>query len=120
VNPVGTDQKPYFGWFFSDPDDGELQTAYQILVSTSPEQLWAGTGDVWDSGKVLSGMQNHVEYAGRPLAAATRYYWAVRTWDKKGKAGPYSEPATFDVGLLTAADWSGAKGIRREGTDRDD
>ncbi len=120
VNPVGTDQKPYFGWFFSDPDDGELQTAYQILVSTSPEQLWAGTGDVWDSGKVLSGMQNHVEYAGRPLAAATRYYWAVRTWDKKGKAGPYSEPATFDVGLLTAADWSGAKWIRREVTDRDD
>ena len=119
MNPVGTDNHPYFGWYVNDSSVGALQSAYQILVASAPEKLETGVADVWDSGKVPSATQNHVQYAGKPLGSGTRYFWKVRTWNAKGKVSPYSEAATFDVGLLTAADWSGAKWIRRETTDRD-
>ncbi len=119
VNPVGTDSSPYFGWYVNDSSVGALQSAYQILVASAPEKLEEGAADMWDSGKVPSATQNHLQYAGKPLAPGTRYFWKVRTWNAKGKVSPYSVAATFDVGLLTAADWSGAKWIRRETTDRD-
>jgi alpha-L-rhamnosidase len=120
TNPVGTDQKPFFGWYVNDPDNDEIQTAFQLLVASSLQNLNAGKGDLWDSGKTTSGRQNHLEYAGKPLKPATRYFWKVRTWDKDGNVSVYSKPATFDVGLLNAADWAGAKWIRRASTDKDD
>jgi alpha-L-rhamnosidase len=120
VNPVGTDGTPYFGWYVNDPDDNELQTAYQIMVASSQANLDADQGDLWDSGRVGSRQQNYIDYAGKPLAAATRYYWRVRTWDKDGNASPYSAVATFDTGLLTHDDWSEAKWIKRDTRDADD
>jgi alpha-L-rhamnosidase len=120
VNPVGTDDRPYFGWYVNDADDNEIQTAYQILVASSPASLDANKGDLWDSGRVESRKQNCVVYAGSPLSPATRYYWKVRTWDKDGQVGPYSAPAIFDAGLFTMSDWSGAKWIKRNTDDADD
>ena len=118
--PVGTDAKPFFGWYVNDPDDNEIQTGYQILVASSQKNLDANKGDLWDSGKVSSGKQNYVYYEGKPLAPSTRYYWKVRSWDKEGNASPYSTAAHFDTGLFTNEDWSGAKWIRREKPDADD
>ncbi len=120
INPVGTNDVPYFGWYVNDPDDDEIQTAYQILVASSQANLNTDTGDLWDSARVSSRKQNHIEYAGSPLAPATRYYWKVRTWDKEGNVGPYSATATFDTGLFTAADWAGAKWIKRDTKVADD
>lgn len=120
VDPVGTDGRPYFGWYVDDPDDDEIQTAYQILVASDEARLDADVGDLWDSGPVNSRKQNCVEYAGKPLSAATRYYWKVRTWDKDGNAGPYSAAATFDTGLFTGSDWTGAKWIKRDTNVADD
>lgn len=120
INPVGTEGVPYFGWYVNDPDDNEIQTAYQILVASSEEKLAADEGDLWNSGRVKSGRQNYVDYSGKPLAAATRYFWKVRTWDKDGNISPYSAAATFDVGLLISSDWAGAKWIKRDTNDEDD
>ena len=120
TNPVGTDNKPYFGWYMNDPDDNEIQTAYQILVASSEENLDANKGDLWDSGRVDSGKQNYIDYDGKPLTSATRCYWKVRVWDKDGNAGPYSGTAIFDTGLFSGDDWSGAKWIKRDTTDADD
>lgn len=119
VNPVGTDSKPYFGWYVNDPDDEEIQTAYQILVATSLKKINQNIGDVWDSGKTHSGSQNHLEFNGKTLKAATRYYWKVRTWDKDDNLGTFSEPALFDVGLFSGADWAGAQWIKRNSTEKD-
>ncbi|MBN1361248.1 MAG: family 78 glycoside hydrolase catalytic domain [Sedimentisphaerales bacterium] len=120
VNPVGTDEKPYFGWYVNDPDDDEIQTAFQVLIASSQANLAASRGDLWDSGRVESRRQNYVDFSGKPLAPATRYYWKVRTWDKDGNASPYSTTATFDTGLFTSADWAGATWIKRDTNASDD
>src|SRR5476649_1115613 len=69
-NPTGTEARPYFGWYVNDVDANEVQTAYQIEVSTSLKQLSAGTGDVWNSGKVRSGKQDYIFYDGKALVPA--------------------------------------------------
>jgi alpha-L-rhamnosidase len=116
VSPVGTDNKPYFGWYVNDADKDEIQSAYQILVSTSQ----GGKGDVWDSGKVPASLQNYIAFGGKTILPGTRYYWKVRTWDKTGTPGPYSAAAHFDTGLFGTGDWSGAKWVKRTTTDPDD
>jgi alpha-L-rhamnosidase len=88
-----------FTWMSPDSTRGEAQTAYQVLVASTPKLLAAGTGDCWDSGKVESDQSASVEYAGKPLPPATRFWWKVRIWDQTGKASPYSEPVYFDTGL---------------------
>jgi alpha-L-rhamnosidase len=120
AHPIGTDSRPYFGWIMNDPDDSEIQSAYQILVSSSQEKCDRGVGDLWDSGQVQSGMQNYIDYAGLPLDAGTRYYWKVRIWDKSGNGSLFSEPGYFETGLFQSEDWSGAEWIMGGGNERDD
>jgi alpha-L-rhamnosidase len=120
INPVGTDDKPYFGWYMDDPDDNETQTAFQVLVASSLDNLNELEADIWNSGQVNSGMQNYLFYQGNPLSADFRYYWKVRIWDKDGNISPYSAVATFETGLLTNSDWSGAKWIKRDNNDNED
>ena len=88
-----------FTWMSPDTTRGERQTAYQILVASSPKLLDAGTGDYWNSGQVNSDKSASVEYAGKTLPAATRFWWKVRIWDQSGKASAYSKPTYFDTGL---------------------
>jgi alpha-L-rhamnosidase len=119
-NPIGTGPVPYFGWYVSDPDDNEIQTAYQILIATTAASLNSGKGDIWDSGKVSSGTQNYVYANGKTLRSDTRYYWKVRTWDKDGNMSPYSISATFDTGMLENKDWAGASWVSRDTNEDDD
>ena len=116
AEPVGTGAAPFFGWHVNDPDADEIQTAYQVVVSSAPE----GQGDLWDSGKVSARLQNHVAYAGFPLSGDQACYWKVRTWDQDGQSGAWSAVQRFVVGPLENADWSGAKWIRRDCDDADD
>ena len=88
-----------FTWLSKDTTRGERQTAYQILVSSNADGLTSGVGDYWDSGKVDSDKSASVEYAGKPLPPATRFWWKVRIWDQTGKASHYSAPEYFDTGL---------------------
>ena len=69
---------------------------------------------------VAGDRENHVVYAGAPLAADTQYYWAVRTWDREGNPSPYSTNSAFTVGLLANSDWSGASWIYRSTSVSDD
>ena len=105
-NPLGIDNKsPQFSWLLSDSRKGAIQTGYQLLVSSSPAQLQANQGDIWDSQKVASDESAHVIYKGLALKSATRYYWKVKVWDMNGKPSSWSDIATFEMGLLTAGDW---------------
>lgn len=119
VGPMGVDvAQPRLSWVMEHPERGQQQTAYQVLVSSQPE---AASGDQWDSGRVSAGQSTHVAYAGKPLASGRTYYWKVRWWDGQGSASPWSAPARFDTGLLTASDWKGrfmggANQLRKEFT----
>ena len=108
VNPVGIDaRQPRFSWLLASDRRGQLQSAYQILVGGSAERLEAGTGDLWDSGRVAADRAVNVAYAGAPLSSNQRCYWKVRVWDQDGQPSDYSAPAMFTMGLLDASDWQG-------------
>ncbi len=106
VNPLGIDEnKPRLSWTLQSDVRAQAQTAYQVIVSTSPEAVKANRGDQWDSDKVVSDESIHILYEGKKLTSATRYYWQVRTWDKNGKVGPWSKVAWFETALLKQSDW---------------
>lgn len=117
LKPAATEQKPFFGWYNSNAKANEVQTAYQIIVASTSEMLASGKGDVWDSGKTMSRMQNYIDFGGNPLSSGTRYYWKVRTWDKEGNASAYSDATYFDTGLFRAEDWKGSYWIKRNSKD---
>ena len=119
ANPQGIDVlDPRLSWIL-DPADpqarGLRQTAYWVLVSSSEQALRAGTGDLWDSGKVQSNQSIHVVYRGRPLTSGRAAFWKVQVWDQDGQASEWSQPAQWSMGLLSPEDWHG-KWIGRDET----
>lgn len=119
-NPIGTNDKPYFGWYLSDSDSNEIQSGYQIIIASSLSNLKANKADIWDSKKTNSRKQNYIYPDKMVLKAATTYYWKVRCWDKDGNVSAYSTPANFTTGLLTNSDWNSAQWIKRDTKDNDD
>jgi alpha-L-rhamnosidase len=101
-NPLGIDTtQPRLSWQLQSAARGTAQTAYQIRVfrGERDEDL------VWDTGKVPSAQSILVPYAGAPLQSRQRYHWQARIWDERGIATPYSEPAWWEMGLLSDLDW---------------
>ena len=107
-NPLGIDtREPRLSWTVESGQRAQRQSAYQILVASSEAKLKSDLGNLWDSGKVTSDETLHVPYAGQALASAERCFWKVRVWDRDGKPSAYSEPAFWEMGLLSARDWHG-------------
>ena len=107
-NPLGIDiARPRLSWVLDSSARGQRQTAYQIVVASSPELLAAGQGDLWDSGQVASDQSIDVAYAGAALQAGQRAWWQVRAWDNDSQPSAYSAPAFWELGLLTRDAWRG-------------
>jgi alpha-L-rhamnosidase len=108
--PLGIDDPaPKFSWQLRDAERGAKQTAYEVMVASSPEWLKQGKVDVWSSGRVESGESMNVRYGGRGLtrvlAASTRYFWCVKLWGADGKTYAESETAWFETGLMSQDAW---------------
>ncbi len=123
ANPLGINgAKPNLGWMMEAGDlqaevRGQRQTAYQVLVASTPERLAKEQGDVWDSGKVVSERSTHVTYDGKPLAPSTYFFWKVRVWDAAGRSSAWSEPARFLTGMRAwQGKWIGATEQSTEGS----
>ncbi|WP_435354844.1 family 78 glycoside hydrolase catalytic domain [Emticicia sp. SJ17W-69] len=106
--PLGIDiSNPHFSWQMKamDAKRGYFQTAYQITVTDSKNQI------VWDTKKVNSDVSQGIEYAGSPLKATTRYTWKVSVWDNTNKITTNS--SWFETGLMNPdiSAWSGANWI---------
>ncbi|MDQ1481051.1 MAG: alpha-L-rhamnosidase [Actinomycetota bacterium] len=110
--PLAVVGAPRFGWVPLDPDRGEVQTAYELIVNEVP--IDGGTPkSIWRSGKVKSAQQSYVTAPRLQLDSDRSYTWVARTWDVSDRASGFSKPGHFDVGLLDdewQADW-----IRRPG-----
>jgi alpha-L-rhamnosidase len=108
-DPTGIDvAAPRLSWIMDSSAQADRQTAYQVIVASSPEKLADNQGDIWDSGRVATDQSINVEYAGKPLLSRMHRYWKVRIWDKDNNVTPWSEPAEWSTGLLAPADWKGA------------
>tara|TARA_R110002051_G_scaffold95649_1_gene165594 strand:- start:25781 stop:28531 length:2751 start_codon:yes stop_codon:yes gene_type:complete len=111
-NPEGVDvQKPRFFWKLKSDEKGQFQKSYQLLVATSKENLDKNFGNFFNSKKVKSSESIQIVYQGKPLIAASQYYWKVRVWDKNNIPSSWSETATFSTGLLKKQDWKNAQWI---------
>ena len=89
-NPLGIDtRQPCLSWILESNQRNQAQTAYEVLASSSPDNLAAGHFDEWDSGKVLSSDSINIAYGGKPLASGQRIWWKVRVWDAGGKASEF-------------------------------
>ncbi len=117
TDPIGLGvAAPRFSWRLPTPGtiaDGpaDVQLAYEIEITSDGEPQWS-TGRVEGSAQVL------IPYAGQSLASRQRCSWRVRVWSgprtaasHDGQPGPWSEPATFEMGLLHARDWNGTAWI---------
>jgi len=92
-------------WVVNDARRGAHQSAYRVGCASSDENLAKQMFDVWDSGRVESAQSVLVECGGT-LGSRKRVVWAVQTWDQHGVASEWSQPATFELGLLHAGDWT--------------
>ena len=90
--PVGVDTaSPRLSWLVAGQARGDRPTAWQVLVSSAPELLAGGMGDLWDSGRIDADAPPGVEYGGEPLRSCARCHWKVRWWDREGRESPWSE-----------------------------
>jgi alpha-L-rhamnosidase len=121
-NPLGIGvTEPRLSWEMRDSRQGAKQTAYQVLVASTPEKLAADQGDLWDSRRVAADQSTQVVYGGTPLLSRTRCHWKVRLWDADGNPTTYSKPALWSMGLLKPGDikaqWIGLRGPMYPGAD---
>jgi len=121
-DPLGIDvAKPRLSWKLETgdlkPERGIKQSAYQILVASTPENLVKDQGDLWDSGKVVGDRSIQVEYSGKPLVSGAECHWKVRVWEEKPETGnlkpekemvtAWSKAAQFVTGKMKPEDWQG-------------
>ncbi|WP_136480760.1 family 78 glycoside hydrolase catalytic domain [Cognatitamlana onchidii] len=111
TNPFGIDNTlPRFSWKLVDANNtkGQKQTAYQVIVSNSFDNLKKDFGNIWDSGKVLTNASVNNMFSGSTLESGKQYFWKVKVWDKDDRVSNWSEPAHFSMGMLEESDWKGA------------
>jgi len=117
ANPIGVDSpSPTLSWQLTSDQPtarGVKQSAYHILVASTPELLAQDQGDLWDSGKINSDSSLDIAYAGKPLATLANAFWKVQVWDKNQNASSWSATQHWTMGLLAASDWH-AKWIGRD------
>ena len=105
VNPFIDTRIPRLSWELVSNQQNQVQTAYQVMVASSPTLLNNETPDIWNSGKIEGNQTNQISYKGKPLSSAAIYYWKVRSWDKDQHPGQWSTVATWETGLLNKSEW---------------
>ncbi|HEX3134905.1 MAG TPA: family 78 glycoside hydrolase catalytic domain, partial [Planctomycetota bacterium] len=95
---------PRFGWRSETTARSWMQRAWQVRVASSREAVQAGKADLWDSGEVAGDTSQQVIYHGTPLATRQQCWWQVRVWGSDGATLPWSAPASWTMGVLTASD----------------
>ncbi len=99
-DPIGLgNPQPTLSWAVR-AERSRTQAAYEVQVAPDPEFSTL----VWESDWVRSA-EPWVRY-GQQLASRTRLLWRVRVRDDHGVESRWSDPASFETGLLDPADWT--------------
>jgi len=107
TNPVGIDSaKPRVSWKIKSSRRGTDQSAYHIRAAENLNDLAASKNLAWDTGKVKSDQSTHVIYNGTSLYSRQKIWWQVRVWDDQDNVTEWSEPASWEMGLLKPEEWT--------------
>lgn len=81
---------PRFGWqIFSDRNQ-VAQSAYSIEITDTENNI------IWNSGKIKSNRNQHVEYSGEKLLQPGKeYFWRVQVWDGRNRISDRSKTNMF-------------------------
>jgi alpha-L-rhamnosidase len=105
-NPLGIDDRnPRINWKMSSKERNKKQSAYQIIVAESENDLNKEKNLIWDSGKKISEQNTQVHYAGIPLKSGQQCFYKIRIWDEKGMVSKWSQTGLWSMGLLNEIDW---------------
>ncbi len=114
INPTGVEtQSPLLSWKLKSTESNVVQTAYQVLVAENIFDLNKNIGTIWDTKKVATNQSIQNRFKGKPLKSGKTYFWKVKIWDNKNHA-VWSSIASWQMGLLSVADWKGANWIAYE------
>lgn len=104
--PMGIEAThPRFGWKIESDKNNVLQRSYLISVCHKGKEIW-------NSGRISGSESQNIRYAGPELKSGQTLTWTVTVWMDEDTAT--SEPASFEMGLLSSDDWK-AKWIQPEG-----
>ncbi|KIQ18551.1 alpha-rhamnosidase [Flavobacterium sp. MEB061] len=113
-NPEGIDVvKPRLSWQINADVNDVKQTAYQIIVASTLENLNSNNADLWDSGKIENDESVNIIYKGKKLDDKQNAFWKVTVWTNKGEIQS-KEKANFSMGILNYADWKSTRWIGYE------
>lgn len=105
-NPLAINSiAPLLSWELPLLEGTQKQQAYQILVSSSKEDLKKDIGTLWDSGKMSSDQSQHVKYIGKPLQSKQQVYWKIRIWNQLNQPTDWSKINEWQIGFLNPEDW---------------
>jgi alpha-L-rhamnosidase len=106
VNPLGFhDATPTFSWKL--PEGLKKQAAFCLEVTSEGKKIW-------ESGWVTSDHSVGVTYGGPALVSRQQVEWRVNVRDEAGNELGWSQPASFELGLLSAQEWK-AQWIKPQG-----
>ena len=107
-NPMAIDiSEPRLSWVNIAPENsrGDRQTAWEIRVAGTLENLLDNKADLWSSGKVYSTEPLNIRYDGVPLTSRQECWWQVRVWDGDENISDWSEPGFWSMGFMEEGDW---------------
>lgn len=93
---------PRLSWLLRSDGRDVRQRSYRVRAASTLARL--ADPDLWDSGPVRSGRSVHVAYRGSQLTSGQACHWQVGVRTTDGRC-TWSEPAQFEMGLLTPRDW---------------
>jgi hypothetical protein len=105
---------PFFSWQLISNQRNQSQSAFQIQVALSPDDLNSSRQLVWDSGKVKSARSVLNEGSSLKLRADQTYFWRVKVWNQDDLESDWSKTAVFRTGLFKESDWQNAQWIGYE------
>ncbi|PWG78642.1 alpha-L-rhamnosidase [Pararcticibacter amylolyticus] len=106
VRPLGIDaSKPRLSWRIEDSQGTAVQAACQVIVGTDSVEVTKGIGNMWNSGKLMTGNQM-ISYSGKVLNRFSSYFWRVELWDGQGKKLS-SAVSSFETGMMGNGGWRG-------------
>jgi len=108
------EMNPFFSWQLISNQRNQSQSAFQIQVALSPDDLNSSRQLVWDSGKVKSAQSVLNEGSSLNLRSAQTYFWRVKVWNQDDQESDWSKTAVFRTGLFKESDWQNAQWIGYE------